>query len=190
MTYRNLNKLFIPLVLLALPWRSWPSQQAGSPKTARASSALISHYMRETGLTYLDYVAKMFERGTRDHIAFMRDPIGSDEPLSVEDNLYGKALASLEDHIQIEISSGADKRFFDLLKDIKSYASISYYEVLRNSDPSYKNMPANPNLAKLYPICAGQAHGIILSGEFTYGACSKEKLDEAAAADAELKKKK
>jgi hypothetical protein len=41
----------------------------------------------------------------------------------------------------------------------------------------------NPTIAKLYPVCVGQAHTIIKSGIFGYGSCAPSDFDAALKVD-------
>jgi hypothetical protein len=151
----------------------------------------ISQYMRESGLNYLEVLDKAFDQASEDHIAYMkalakRDGSYSlmDMPTggSLTDNLYGKELTRLEEHIEINIKSEPDKNFLKFLQDTKSITGIAYNEVLR-AEPTYKSLRPNPTIAKLYPVCVGQAHTIIKSGIFGYGSCAPSDFDAALKVD-------
>jgi hypothetical protein len=144
----------------------------------------ISQYMRNAGLLYLDDVDKMFTQAVDDHVALMRGLELQDNPGGMPDeNIYGKALADLEDHMEINIASPSDKKFLKMLLLTKNLAIISFWETLRHSDPDYKDMPDNSEVSKLYPACTGQARGIIKTGFFNPGDCSDEKFTAARKID-------
>jgi hypothetical protein len=159
------------------------------PKVLKEKPLPISHYMQEVGLHYLDYVDKMYDQAVQDQIVFDRDPLNN-ESVRPNDNAYGMALTDLENHIEINIKSGGDKRFLALLENTRAYAQIAYFEEQRTTDPKYKNIfPPSPEIAKMYPVCFMQAHLIIRTAEFNQGDCSIEKADKATKADKTLKEK-
>jgi hypothetical protein len=155
------------------------------PKVPTEKPLPVSHYMRKVGLLYLQYVDQMFETANQEHIAWMGDH-SSEWHTSPEENTYGKALTNLEESTEIDIKLPGDKKFLDLLESTKTYAVVTCHEVVRRSDPAFKDTPMNPELAKMYPVCVGQAHGIIAAGVFTRGDCSPKKEDEAIKADKAL----
>lgn len=190
---RTVMALFVVLLFGVLGMAQQPKTETAK-RNAPADSMQISQYMRETGLTYLEILDKAFDQASQDHIAYMymkalakRDgsysfmnmPTGD----SLTDNLYGKELTRLEDRIEINIKSKPDKKFLKFLQDTKSIAGIAYTEVLRAADPTYKTLHPKPTIAKLYPVCVGQAHGIIKSGILGYGSCAPSDFDAALRAD-------
>src|ERR1700678_4269141 len=79
-----------------------------------ADSIQISQYMREAGLNYLEVLDRAFDQASQDHIAYMKALVKRDGSYSfmdmptggiLTDNLYGKELTRLEDHIEINITS-------------------------------------------------------------------------------------
>jgi len=167
-------------------------QQAKPPVAPATKPLPISHYMQESGLLYLSDVGKMFDKAMDDHLRLARgEDLPHDNPYGTPDeNIYGKALADLENHIEINTTLDGDKQFLELLERTKNYAIISFHEILRTSDPKFKSMSPHPAVAKMYPICDGQAHGFIRAGEFTKGDCSEARFEEADKADEELRTKK
>lgn len=125
----------------------------------------------------------MFNQALKDEAASPTELIDPNE------NEYGKALTSLENNIEVDITLDGDKQFLDLLKDAKSYAGIAFTEWLRTSVPGYKALPASAETAKMYPVCVAQAHDVIRAGEFTLGDCSHAKFHEAEKADKAVQEK-
>jgi hypothetical protein len=141
--------------------------------------------MQKMGLLYLDDVDKMIEQATRDFGA----PDVSADP---EENIYGKALTNLEDNIEIDIKLPGDKKFLDLLEEIKTYAVIATNQAFINGyhqvkEPDYK--PVHSEFAKMYPVCAAHAHDIIRAAAFTWGDCSQAKVKEAGEIDKQRQEK-
>lgn len=155
-------------------------------KEAAQKPLPISQYMREVGLLYIADVGKMKEEALDDYVAFLKDPLNRDAPINIEGSIYGKALADLEDHIEINIASDGDRRFLEFLKKTKSYASVEFSEQLRKLNPRLAKLPSRPALAGLYIVCAVQAKTIIKTGEFDEGDCSSEKFHAALEADRAL----
>jgi hypothetical protein len=178
-----MKKLFI-VILMSSALLAF-GQQA---KTPTEKPLPVSHDMRKIGLLYLDYIDKMFNKANQEHLAWMGDPLNNEET-TPEENVYGKALTNLEESTEIDIKLPGDKKFLGLLENTKTYAIIAYHEVIRNADPAFKSLPQNPELAKMYPTCVGQAHGIISTGVFIRGDCSPKKENEAIKADKALQEK-
>jgi len=187
---RTVMAFFVVILLGALGMAQQPKTETAK-RDAPADSMQISQYMRETGLTYLEVLDKAFDQASEDHIAYMKALAKRDGSYSfmnmptggsLTDNLYGKELTRLEDRIEINIKSEPDKKFLKFLEDTKSIAGIAYTEVLR-ADPTYKSLHPKPTIAKLYPVCVGQAHGIIKSGIFGYGSCAHSDFDAALRTD-------
>jgi hypothetical protein len=154
------------------------------PKSQTKAPLRVSQYMRNAGLLYLDNIDKMFTQAVDDHIALMGGESLPHNPGGMpDDNIYGKALKDLEDHIEVNITSDGDKKFLKLLTGTKNLAVITFLEILRTSDPKYKAMPQNAETSKLYPDCLGQARVIIKSGIFSPGACSDAKWFAASKID-------
>lgn len=122
----------------------------------------VSHYMQETGLTYLETTKKMVESGLWNPDAMqMIDPTHLSEV-----NQYGEELQQLEDRIQINATSATDKQFLRLLQRTKATAELVVF-----GDPSI-----------LYFDCYSFAHETALRGILGVGNCTETKYE----ADAKL----
>lgn len=178
---------FVAAVTMALQGLA----QQPKPVASMDSGLQISQYMREAGLSYLDLLDKAFDQAAQDHIAYMkavgkRDgsygfldvPDGS----SLDDTQCGKDLSRFEECIEINIQSEPDKKFLKFLRDTRAIAGTAYFNVLK-TDPTYRDLRLMPTIGKLYPICVAQAHGIIRSGTFSYGACANSDYNAALRLD-------
>lgn len=178
-------------LLLAVPLFSQSQSQnsADRPKLPAANPMQISQYMPESGLTYLELLDKAFDQAVEDHLAYSRAMARHDDSFlnmptggNIEDTIYGKEIGHLEERIEINVRSEGDKKFLEFLQNTKAIASTAYINVLRE-DPTYNKLRPHPAIAKLYPVCVGQAHAIVLSGIFSYGDCSSSDYDKALQAD-------
>jgi hypothetical protein len=150
------------LVCLAAFLATATAQNQSAPKP-------ISHYMRETGLLYLENTKKMVVLGLKNPDAEqMLDADGTSEV-----NSYGEVLQEMEDHIRINISSASDKQYFRLLQRTKAAAELSVFGDLSN----------------LYIACYVQAHTTSIRGAIVGGNCTEHKYEEVAkeVRDAQLK---
>jgi hypothetical protein len=189
----NCGVLVQTLFILMLVFVGPAFGQQAKPPIAQVTKPLpISHYMQESGLLYLNDVGKMIDKAMDDHLRLARrEELPGDNPYGMPDeNVYGKALTDLENHIEINITLDGDKQFLKLLEQAKNYSITSFHEILRTSDPKFKSLTPHPAVAKMYPTCDGQAHGVIRAGEFTRGDCSEVRFEEADKADEQLKTKK
>lgn len=123
----------------------------------------ISHYMRETGLLYLENAKKMVALGLRNPDAnVMIDP--TIEASGV--NSYGEVLQELEDHIRINVASASDKQYLRLLQRTKAAAEISVFG----------------DLSSLYSDCYTQARFTSLNGSMAKGTCTEGRYEATAKA--------
>jgi hypothetical protein len=119
----------------------------------------ISHYMQETGLLYLETTKKLATAGLENPDAMqMIEPTQASEV-----NGYGSVLQEMEDHIQINISSVADKQFFRLLQRTKATAELAVYGDI----PTYAD-------------CYATAHEIALRGTLGVRGCTEKQYEDAA----------
>ena len=182
---------FFVVVLFGVTASAQQPKTDTSKQVVPARSMQISQYMREAGLTYLEVLDKAFDQASQDYWAYRKAkreesdsyligdiPMG----LDITDNLYGKELTRMEDHMEIDIKSEPDKKFLKLLEDTKYFAKFAYFEILRQAEPTLKDMPPVPNLVKLYPACFATAKVIVKNGIFEYGLC---RLDPKAKAELE-----
>jgi hypothetical protein len=153
-----------------------------SPAIPPPSQLLISQYMRDAGLLYVETVEKAFSQALQDHIAWMNGDRRTQG--GVDTGESGDALKALEDRMEIHMSGEADKKFLDLLELTKSAASTTFLDSLRSVDPFYaKHYPAQPAVAKLFPSCLAQVRVIIREGIYSEKICSPELFIAAHKAD-------
>ncbi len=132
-------------------------------KHAEAPSSTISHYMRETGLLYLQDVEAMVELGLQNPKAeLMLDP----EHGVSNVNMYGKALQVLEDHIRINITSESDAQYLKLLQRTKAAAELDVIG----------------GLSVFYSDCYAQSRATSLEGRLVRGSCTKRAYELAVKA--------
>jgi hypothetical protein len=118
----------------------------------------ISHYMRETGLLYLENTKKMVALGLRNPDAnLMIDP--TNEASAV--NSYGGVLQEFEDHIRINVTSASDKQYLRLLQRTKAAAEMSMFG----------------DLSGLYTDCYIQARFTSLNGSIAKGPCTERRYE-------------
>jgi len=175
---KNLTAFFVAVLLGVGALAQQPKPDI-SKRAAPANSMQISQYMREAGLTYLEVLDKAFDQASQDYWAYRKaEREGSDSLLDmpkgsyITDNFYGKELTRMEDHMEINVKSETDKKFLKFLEYTKYLAKFPYFELSRQREPAYKDLPPTPNLVKLYIACDAVAYVIAKSGVFNDRTCA------------------
>src|ERR1700723_3369733 len=149
------------LLLACIP--ALVAMAAAQNPSASITPKPISHYMRETGLLYLENTKKMVVLGLKNPDA---SPLIDPTNQAATVNSYGEVLQMMEDHIRINITSAADKQYLQLLQRTKAAAELSVLGDLSN----------------LYSDCYAQARLTALHGAIGGGNCTERRYEVSAKA--------
>ena len=97
----------------------------------------ISQYMREVALDYLEDVQKMHDEAIDGFAEFLMHPLDSEHWHAAGQSPHGKILHTLETHIEINIRTEGDKRFFVFLEHTKVAGWASYEDTEQELDPQH-----------------------------------------------------
>jgi hypothetical protein len=154
-------------------------------KVSSDKSLPISQYMREVALDYLEDVQKMYDEALEGFAKFLMHPLDSELWHTPDESPYGKILHTLETHIEINIHTDGDKRFFALLEHTKVAGWASYQDAMQGLDLQHTPWPRHPELSEMYAPCLVRAETIIKTKYFAEGDCTEAKFTKALKADAE-----
>src|ERR1035437_9416011 len=164
------------------------SQHPPAKSGANAAPKPVSHYMRETGLLYLEDVESTLEQSRKDGLEG-----STDDSLS---QIHAKSLDGLENRIEINVSSSGDRQYFELLKRTRLAAQQS--ADISNLAGHRRTVEEATEFGKeldMYPECYAQAMWVAKSGVFKAGKCTEERLvrtwrvvldEESKAAESDL----